>query len=373
MILEFLAVTLGLHVMLVNLGIGLSAVIPFMKRKGEREGDEYLLKTSRNLMKFYASAYALAGVFGTAFTVFLLSYYPSFIGLAGNLMFVPFGLSILLIALHFLSLTLYWYGWDKFKQETHFAIGLVMMSSAILIPLGFRAVFGFLNVPMGLELQPKLHLNVLKALTNPTFLALYPKSILASLSATFLVLASVFAYKYTKGDERAYELAEKFAKLGLIALTLTAVLGIAYAETLNLYANYKFSNAFGSLLGIRAEYDLSWILAIKMTLIAIQFAALGIFLLRKNFRALIPAGFLALAGVFLGEMLNAFSQYPYLIAEVSVIPENVRVALADVINLAKPNPLTTMESLYLLTLAFLIPLLISSVLLVYLVVKPESS
>ena len=364
MILEFLALAFGLHVVMVNLGIGLSVVIPFMKRKAELNGDAEMLKIAKNLMRFYASTYALAGVFGTAFTVFLLSFYPAFIGLAGHLTFVPFGLSICLIALHFLALTLYWYGWNKFSCEKHFAVGLVMLISVLLIPLGFRAIFGFLNVPMGLELQPKLHLDVLKALANPTFLTLYPKSITASLAVTFIVLATVFVYKKE-------ELAIKFAKLGLICLIVTGLLGVVYAETLNAYSNYKFINAFGSLLGVNAEYDVSWMFLAKMAFVAIQFIALILLILRRNSRIMPLAGFSALAGVFMGEMLNAFSQYPYLIANASNLPPEVVKALADIINLAKPNPIATMESLYLITLAFLIPLLASASLLVYLVVKPE--
>ncbi|WP_457548622.1 cytochrome ubiquinol oxidase subunit I [Archaeoglobus sp.] len=365
MILKFLALAFGLHVVMVNLGIGLSAIIPFTKRRAELNGDAEMLRTAKNLMKFYASTYGLAGVFGTAFTVFLLSFYPAFLGLAGHITFVPFGLSICLIALHFLALTLYWYGWDKFSSEKHFAIGIIMMVSAILIPLGFRAIFGFLNVPMGLELQPKLHLDVLKALSNPTFLALYPKSIFASFSVTFVVLATAFAY-------RRRELALKFAKLGLICLIATAVFGIIYAETLRIYASYKYSNAF-AFLGLKASYDVSWMFLLKMAFVTIQFVALILFIVKENNKLMPLAGFSALAGVFMGEMLNAFSQYPYLIVNVSGLPPEVVNALADIINMAKPNPIATMESLYLITLAFLIPLLASASLLVYLVLKPEES
>ena len=239
-----------------------------------------------------------------------------------------------------------------------------MLISVLLIPLGFRAIFGFLNVPIGLELQPKLHLDVLKALANPTFLTLYPKSITASLGVTFVVLATAFVYK-------KQELAIRFAKLGLICLIVTALLGIAYAETLNIYANYKFKNAFGSLLGLKAEYDVSWIFLAKVVFITIQFTALTLLIFKRNGIMMPLAGFSALTGVFAGEMLNAFSQYPYLIANASNLPPEVVSALADIINLAKPNPIATMESLYLITLAFLIPLLASASLLVYLVLKPE--
>ena len=87
MILYFLALVFGLHIVMVNLGIAFSTVIPILKRKGEKENNEIYLRTSKQLMNFYAATYGLAGVFGTAFTVFLLSFYPSFIGLAGHLTF----------------------------------------------------------------------------------------------------------------------------------------------------------------------------------------------------------------------------------------------------------------------------------------------
>lgn len=62
---------------MVNLGIAFSTVIPILKRKGEKENNEICLRTSKQLMNFYAATYGLAGVFGTAFTVFLLSFYQA--------------------------------------------------------------------------------------------------------------------------------------------------------------------------------------------------------------------------------------------------------------------------------------------------------
>ncbi len=366
MIIDFLALTFGLHIVLVNLGIGLSTTIPFMKRAGR--SDEYLLKTSRKLMKFYAATYGLGGVLGTAFTVFLLSFYPGFLGLAGNIAFVPFALSILLICLHFISIVVYWYGWDKLSENAHFVAGLAMMFSALLIPLGFRAIFGFLNVPIGLELQPKVHLNALKALTNPTFLVLYPKSIFASYALTFTVLAGVFAYRMSRGDSRAESYALKFAKYAVVCLVITALLGVAYAETLRSFAPYKFDNVFGSLLGIAAKYDVSWMFLLKMAFVAVQFSAIGYFFKARKTLCAEVAGFSAIAAVFTGEIMNALSQYPLLIANVSGLPPAVVRSLEGILNMAKPNPLTTMNSLYAITLAFLIPILACFAVLIYLVV-----
>ncbi len=366
-ILDFLALTFGLHIVLVNLGIGLSTTVPFMKRAGERRGDEYLLKTARKLMKFYAATYGLGGVLGTAFTVFLLSFYPGFLGLAGNIAFVPFALSILLICLHFISIVIYWYGWDRLSENAHFIAGLAMMTSAILIPLGFRAVFGFLNVPIGLELQPKIHLDALKALTNPTFIVLYPKSITASYALTFCILAGAFAYRMQRGDERARDYATMFAKYGLVFLIATAILGVLYAETLRVYSPYKFDNVF-AFLGTNAKYDVSWMFMLKMAFVIVQFIAIAYFLKAREKGILAEiAGAAGIGAVFTGELLNAFSQYPLLIANVSGLPAAVVRSLEGILNMAKPNPLTTMNSLYAITLAFLVPLLICFGVLIYLI------
>jgi len=375
-ILYFLALAFGIHIVLVNLGIGFSTVIPFLKRAGEKSGNKLYLDTSRQLMNFYAAVYALAGVFGTAFTVFLLSFYPAFIGLAGHLTFVPFGLAILAIVIHFFAIIAYWYGWEKWSSGTHFFIGIILLVSAYLIPLGFRAVSAFLNIPAGLELSPKPHLNVAAALLNPTYLPLYIKSITAALAAGFFTIASAYMIKYVKGDREAVEVVKKFASPATITFILAVIFGLIYAETLALYSNYKFVNAFGFLIGVEAQYDFSWIFIIKVVMMILQAAAIYELLkLRKGEevkgKMIMLAGPAALITVFAGEMLNSFSQYPYFVAKLgepgfaSAIPEPLRTFLAERLNLELANPLASSTDLYLITLLFLVPLLISAAVFLY--------
>ena len=375
MILYFLALVFGLHIVMVNLGIAFSTVIPILKRKGEKENNEIYLRTSKQLMNFYAATYGLAGVFGTAFTVFLLSFYPSFIGLAGHLTFIPFGIAILAIVVHFFAITAYWYGWDKWKSNTHFLIGMVLLISVYLIPLGFRAISAFLNLPQGLELTPKPHLDVVAALLNPTFLPLYLKSVTAALAAGFFTISSAYMLKYGKGDKEAIKIVEKFMPLATIAFAIAIVLGIIYAETLNLFVNYKFENAFGFLIAAKAKYDFSWLFIIKLAMFALQTIAIVSYLkIRKAWRFskyIVAAGPASLIAIFAGEMLNSFSQYPYFVAKladkefVSSIPQPIRDYLAERLNLELSNPLATSMGLYTLTLVFLVPLLISAVIFLY--------
>jgi cytochrome d ubiquinol oxidase subunit I len=371
----FLALVFGLHVAMVNLGMTLSTVVPLFKRKAEIRKDSAMLNVSKELMRFYGATYAIAGVFGTAFTVFLLSFYPGFIGLAGHLTFVPFGIAILAIAIHFLAIALYWYGWDRFSSNTHYVVGLILLISVYLIPLGFRAISAFLNVPYGLELQPKLHLNVLAALANPTLLPLYLKSVTAALTAGTLTISSAYMFRYLKtGDEASIRVVHKFMPYAAVLMAVTLILGAIYAGTLYEFANYKFRNAFG----IDAEYNYSWLFAIKAVLIIVQIAAIAVYFtkIKKNdfsmAKLVVVAGPAALAAVFAGELLNSLSQYPYLVAAlgdpafVASIPEPARSMLANVLDLSKVSPLATEQSLYIITLVFLVPLLASMVFFLYL-------
>ncbi len=329
---SLLALTFGLHITMVNLGIGLAWLVPYFKWRAER-GEKELEAVARSLMRFYAATYGIAGVFGTAFTVFLLSYYPRFLGFAGNITMLPFGLSILMIALHFFSITSFWYGWDRWSKRTHQLIGALLALSATLIPLGFRAVFAFLNIPAGLGYDPetgKFYLDTILALTkNPTFIPLYIKSITAAFTATFLLVAGVYAYKYYtlsgKEKEVALRVVKTLAKPIGIGLGLMLVLGLWYAFSLKT-TPYKFNNIFAPLgwriRGGEAYFNTSWLFILKILLYIFQVAVVTLTLpkilrgkgSKTHGKLLLYAGLAALLTIAIGEYLNAFSQYPFFIA-----------------------------------------------------------
>ncbi|NAZ31150.1 MAG: cytochrome bd quinol oxidase subunit, partial [Acidilobus sp.] len=69
----WLAFNFGIHIVMVNLVIGLAVMVPLLKYLGMRRGDQLTINMARRLLRYYAVTYAIAGVFGTAFTVFLFS------------------------------------------------------------------------------------------------------------------------------------------------------------------------------------------------------------------------------------------------------------------------------------------------------------
>ncbi len=395
----WLAFTFGIHIAMVNLGIFLALYVPYLKMKADKTGDAGLEKVAWRLMRFYAATYAVAGVFGTAYTVFLLSFYPDFIGLAGHLTLIPFGIAILMIAVHFFSIASFYYGWNKWSPSAHHAIGFLLALSSLLIPLGFRSVFAFLNIPVGLKLDGgKLSLDVAEALTNPTFAPLYIKSIVAAVTAGAIVVIGGLAYSYARTSDEEYKKAiervvPQLGHIALAGLVLMLLLGLWYALSLQ-NVPYKFNNIFSSLGWKVGDgtvgYNVAWLFVLKMIVYAFQIAVIvmvfkalrqGVVPVEKK-GFLLAAGLAALATIIMGEYLNAFSQYPYFIACLGspeacpdvikqLSPEQLQ-QLAPILDLRTYNELAVIPSVVAITVGFMVFLTAATAYFFYvLLVKPE--
>jgi len=335
----WLAFNFGIHIVMVNLVIGLAVMVPLLKYLGTRRGDQLTVNMARRLMRYYAVTYAIAGVFGTAFTVFLFSYYPFATLILGTLDIVPFAIAIAFVGLNFFSLVAYWYGWDRWSPRTHNIIGILLAASALMIPFGFRGVFAFLNEPVGLtfvtggptgNVTPTL--NVVEAYSNPTFWPLYISSIVGAITATMIAIMGGFGIAYLRNPESERQYFEasirKFLIPSLIGLLLMVPLMFSYLVTL-IGVPYKFDNimvGFGVTLSSGPHYDFTWIFVLHLAMVAAQFLAIvyvlylglrGSPVSRGSAAALIIGAATALGGIEAGEMLNAFSQFPLFIASLT--------------------------------------------------------
>lgn len=370
----YIALVFGIHIVAVNLGIALSTVTPFLKRRADLSGNMKLDELARRIFKVYAATYALAGVMGTAFTVFLLSFYPEFIGVAGNITLVPFAIAIISILVHFLAIVLYYYGWDTFPRNLHFASGVILALTSYTIPLGFRLIFSFLNTPVGLRFDGKPYINVPEALLNPTFAPLYLKSILGALAFGSLFIMTLAALSSMKGgsseESSLYSLSLNVA---LVSMFLILLLGPWYAMSL-LSTPMKFNNIFRSFGWSVSEagggIDLGWLFTVKLILILIQIYALlrltafkGEYPSFNQFRFALLATLAAALTILSGEYLNMFSQYPFFLANLpliaSQVPEPWRKILGRSLSLENVSPLSNDPSLLLVTAIGILILLIA--------------
>ena len=350
----WLAFTFGIHIVLVNLGIGISVIAPILKELGLRRSDDKLVLEAYRLLRFYAATYALGGVFGTAFTVYLLSYYPGFISVLGRMALYNYAVAITALVMHFLSLTIYYYGWNRLGRGIHNLFGALLASSALVIVLGFRSVFAQLNTPVGVELGEVIRVDPLQALIGNKMLPpLFVKSVSAALAATMVSMA---AWNTIKGRR---DIAVMYARPGIILLFIVLLAGLWYAWELRA-VEYKFNNIFGGFgIGGEPRLNLSWLLAFKAVLWIIQVVWLHRLLRGRGGWMAYIAGPSALLGIVAGEYLNAFSQYPYFIA--GGLPEGLK----DELTLYSTNIHTSSEALQVITVSATGILILAAILYLY--------
>jgi cytochrome d ubiquinol oxidase subunit I len=222
-------------------------------------------------------------------------------------------------------------------------------------------------------------------LLNPTFLPLYLKSIAGALTFGFLFIAGVLAWKglrqeLSQVEKGLYTESIKIALMGLIAMMF---LGPWYALAL-VNVPVKFNNIFaglGAALNAPTFSSYSWLFIVKMILVLIQ-AVVLLYLLapikstdtlfsQKGYKATIIGGVAAGLTVLTGEYLNAFSQYPFFVANAPLIadklPEPYKTILTRALNLENVSPLAQDPSLYLVTVIGVTILLAAAGYLLYVV------
>ncbi|MEB3799325.1 MAG: hypothetical protein LRS45_03245, partial [Desulfurococcales archaeon] len=177
-----------------------------------------------------------------------------------------------------------------------------------------------------------------------------------------------------------------YVLLGLITMVF---LGLWYVFSLE-NVEYKFNNIFGSL-GWKVgdgvvHYDMSWLFIFKMILVAIQFIAIIVAYnaVRKGSvnggvaKWMMIGGGTALFTILVGEYLNAFSQYPYFIADLTdpkvlaIVPKDMVPALAQILSLEHVNQLATLRGVAMLTAGFMTFLVLSAIYYLYIILKPET-
>ncbi len=375
--LTLLAIVFGLHIVLINIDLGLAILIPIMKRIGEKNNNPLYVREAKRYMRYFAIVYASAGVFATAFTVFLLTFFPEFLWLGGVVLVYPFGFAVLFVGIRFAAISSYWYTWDKLDPKYHFYIGLVLASTSFFIPYFFRSVFAFFNSPVGVENLSPLQMNwVDYYFANPSFLPLYLKSLFGAMAVTFFMLTMVYLVRYYKKVGEAEEnksLAKTFLLLGIWMLFFQVFFGAWYLAAVSMTSPYKFSNIAGSWFGIDPQgIDLSLVFALKLFLVALQVFVIFYLLtwhLRKGALdydakyvkwSLLSLGPSAILTIFIGELLNGLSQVPYFIAQPSL------ESALEMINMHKSiNPLADLIDLYAITIFAIVPLMLAMIVLIY--------
>ena len=223
-----MAFSLGSHIVLSCLGVGLPVVIFLLHRRGLRAndgaGDRESLELAHRIAKCAAVLFAVGAVSGTMLSFEMGILWPGLMGKFGDVIGMPFALEGVFFFLEAVFLGIYLYGWRGLPAKVHLATLIPVALSGVFGTLCIVSVNAWMNNPAGFDVKEYLssgkvtNINPWAAMFGPNtavqFIHLLP--------ATYLVTGCLVAAVYASGMLRGRR--DRLHRLGLLT-----GLGVAFA------------------------------------------------------------------------------------------------------------------------------------------------
>ncbi|GAA3222949.1 cytochrome ubiquinol oxidase subunit I [Actinocorallia longicatena] len=216
-----MAFTLGFHIVLASIGIGLPALTVLAEWRGRRTGDPAYRELARTWMKAAGVLFAVGAVSGTVLSFEMGTLWPGFMETYGEVFGAAFAMEGIAFFIEAIFMGIYLYGWDRLPPRVHLLTGIPVVVSGLLSAFFVVCVNSWMNQPQGFKLVDGHVEDVqpLRAMFNPATPPQAAHLIVASLMVCGFLVASVYAVPLLKGSR------ERYHRLGFaIPFTMAAVL-----------------------------------------------------------------------------------------------------------------------------------------------------
>jgi cytochrome d ubiquinol oxidase subunit I len=216
-----MAFTLGFHIVLACLGVGLPTMVLIANAIGLRRGDPAALLLARRWSTVMAVTFAVGAVTGTVLSFEMGLLWPVLMGRFGGAFGIPFAVEGLFFFLEAIFIAIYIYGWRRLSPRAHLLSGIPVAVAGIGGTFSVVAANGWMNQPAGFVLGADgrvAAVTPLEVIFNRATVYEVPHMLLAGYMVTGFLLASVYAVGLLRGQ------ADRYVRLGfLIPFVLAAV------------------------------------------------------------------------------------------------------------------------------------------------------
>jgi cytochrome bd ubiquinol oxidase subunit I len=215
-----MAFTLGFHIILASLGVGMPALMLIANYRGLRHGDADALLLARRWSKVVAVTFAVGAVTGTVLSFEFGLLWPEFTGRFGKVFGVLFAIEGICFFLEAIFVAIYIFGWERLAPWKHFWAGVPIVITGLGGAFSVVAVNSWMNQPQGFSPSSGdvTKVEPLKVIFNPAVPYEVPHMILAAYLVTGFLVASVYAVGMLRGRR------DRYHRLGLlIPLTVASI------------------------------------------------------------------------------------------------------------------------------------------------------
>ncbi len=222
-----MAFTLGFHIILACLGVGLPVLMLAAEWRYLRTGDELWRTLARRWSKAFAVMFAIGAVTGTVLSFELGLLWPEFMGRWGSVIGLPFTMEGFAFFLEAIFAGIYLYGWDRLPKRVHWLTGWPIAISGFLSAFFVVMANSWMNTPQGFRIVDGelVDIDPIAAMLNPATGAQVTHMIVAAYLVTGFSVGSFYAWRLLKDRNDEYSRRALTLSL-LLALPLAPVQSI---------------------------------------------------------------------------------------------------------------------------------------------------
>lgn len=211
-----MAFTLGFHIVLACLGVGLPVLMLFAEWRFLRTGDEVWKTLARRWSRAFAVLFAVGAVSGTVLSFELGLLWPEFMGTFGSVIGLPFALEAYAFFLEAIFVGIYLYTWDRLPPRAHWWSGFPVAIAGFASAWFVVTANAWMNTPQGFRLVEGVVVDAdpFVAMLNRATWAQTTHMIIAAYMVTGFLVASVYAMARLRGKDGLYH--RRAMLLGLV-------------------------------------------------------------------------------------------------------------------------------------------------------------
>jgi cytochrome d ubiquinol oxidase subunit I len=208
-----MAFTLGFHIILACLGVGLPSMVLIANAIGLRGRDPLALLLARRWSTVMAVTFAVGAVTGTVLSFEMGLLWPVLMGRFGGAFGIPFAIEGLFFFLEAIFIAIYIYGWNRLSPRAHLLSGVPVVISGIGGTFSVVAANAWMNQPAGFVLGADgrvAAVTPIEVIFNRATAYEVPHMLLAAYMVTGFLLASVYAVGLLRGN------VDRYVRLGFL-------------------------------------------------------------------------------------------------------------------------------------------------------------
>jgi cytochrome d ubiquinol oxidase subunit I len=216
-----MALSLGWHIVLACLGVGLPGLTAFAEWRGIRTGQAAYTRLAHRWARAMGVLFAVGAVSGTILSFELGLLWPGLMGTYGQVIGLPFALEGFAFFIEAIFVGIYLYGWDRLSPRAHLLTAVPIVISGVASAFFVVSANAWMNQPRGFTMvNGKLtDVRPWRAMFNPATPPETIHMILAAFIVSGFLVASVYAVGLAKGRR------DRYHRLGfLVPFTFAAAL-----------------------------------------------------------------------------------------------------------------------------------------------------